>query len=103
VVVRLMPTEGWYRDNMPPYKAAFEDDTITVPLDDNVLLDHRAIKLVRGVPRVPEGKTSEGRHGDACDGLRVPARGVADGLLPIEYMSGGPRDSSQSLSDFIYG
>lgn len=66
VVVRLMPTEGWYRDNMPPYKAAFEDQTITVPLDDNVLLDHRAIKLVRGVPRVPEGKTSEGRHGDAA-------------------------------------
>ena len=31
VVQRLMPTEGWYRDNMPPYKAALEDGDLTLP------------------------------------------------------------------------
>ena len=66
LVTRLMPTEGWYRDNMPPYKAAFEDGTVSIPKDDNVLDDHRAIALVRGVPRLPEGKTSGTRHGDAA-------------------------------------
>lgn len=66
VVVRLMPTENWYRDNMPPYKAAFEDETITIPKQDGLLQDHRAIKLVRGVPRMPEGKTTGDSHGDGA-------------------------------------
>lgn len=64
VVQRLMPTEGWYRDNMPPYKAAFEDDTVEIPRHDGLLQSHRAIRLVRGVPRMPEGKTADGGHGD---------------------------------------
>lgn len=64
VVERLMPTEGWYRDNMPPYKAAFEDDTVVIPKHDGLLQSHRAIRLVRGVPRMPEGKTADGGHGD---------------------------------------
>lgn len=65
VVHRLMPSEGWYRDNMPPYKAALEDGTILVPKHDGLLQGHRAIRLVRGVPRMPEGKTSDGSHGDS--------------------------------------
>lgn len=64
LVERLMPTEGWYRDNMPPYKAALEDGTITLPQHDPLLQNHRAIRLVRGVPRMPEGKTADGGHGD---------------------------------------
>lgn len=65
IVERLMPTEGWYRDNMPPYKAALEDGTIWLPKHDPLLQGHRAIRLVRGVPRMPEGKTAEGGHGDS--------------------------------------
>lgn len=64
LVQRLMPTEGWYRDNMPPYKAALEDGTLTLPKHDGLLQSHRAIRLVRGVPRMPEGKTDDGGHGD---------------------------------------
>ncbi|EBN0461047.1 hypothetical protein ADQ41_27155, partial [Salmonella enterica subsp. enterica serovar Dublin] len=40
MVLKLMPTEGWYRDNMPGYKAAFEDGTITLPKHDGLLQDH---------------------------------------------------------------
>lgn len=65
VVHRLMPSEGWYRDNMPPYKAALEDGTLLLPQHDGLLQGHRAIRLVRGVPRMPEGKTSDGSHGDS--------------------------------------
>ncbi len=39
-----MPTEQWYRENMPPYKAAFEDDLIRLPRSDDVLQDHRALR-----------------------------------------------------------
>lgn len=64
LVLRLKPTEGWYRDNMPPYKAALEDGTWTLPKNDALLQNHRAIRLVRGVPRMPDAKTEDGSHGD---------------------------------------
>ena len=103
LVVRLMPTESWYRDNMPPYKAAFEDETITIPQHDGLLQDHRAIKLVRGVPRMPEGKTSGDSHGDGAMACVYAHAATRLDYCPIEYMSGGPRDSAQPLSDFLHG
>lgn len=74
-------TEQWYRDEFPKYKAGFEDRTITIIRHDDVLEDHRAIKLVRGVPRVPEGKTDKKgeRHGDsAIAGLLADYRSRMD-------------------------
>lgn len=65
VVEKLMPTEGWYRDNMPPYKAALEDGTLWIPQHDGLLQGHRAIRLVRGVPRMPESTNKEIGHGDS--------------------------------------
>lgn len=65
----VMLTEGWYREQMPPLKAAFEDDTIAISRDRDVLADLRAIKMIKGVARVPDKKTTgkDGgqRHGDA--------------------------------------
>ena len=67
-IEQVMPTESWYREHMPPYKAAFEDRTILLPRSDDVAEDHRAVRLVRGVPRLPEGKTDRAgeRHGDSA-------------------------------------
>lgn len=67
-VALVMATEGWYRENMPPLKQAFEDDAIAVPRDKDVLADLRAFKVVKGVARVPDrsvGKDGGQRHGDA--------------------------------------
>ncbi len=65
----VMLSEGWYREHMPPLKAAFEDDTISLPRDRDTMTDLRAIKMVRGVARVPDtrtaGKDGGQRHGDA--------------------------------------
>lgn len=64
----IMATEGWYREHMPPLKTAFEDGTIAVPRDKDVLADLRMIKVIKGVARVPErsvGKDGGQRHGDA--------------------------------------
>jgi phage FluMu gp28-like protein len=64
----IMATESWYREHMPPLKKAFEDDTIAISRDKDVLQDLRAIKVIKGVARVPErsvGKDGGQRHGDA--------------------------------------
>lgn len=66
-VEALQLSEAFYRDNFPKYKALFEDREILIPKHDDILEDHRAVRLVRGVPRVPEGKTDQKgqRHGDS--------------------------------------
>jgi phage FluMu gp28-like protein len=65
----VMLSEPWYRDAMPPWKAAIEDAMLTLPRDREIVDDLRMVKLVRGVARVPQRRqTDEGaqRHGDAA-------------------------------------
>lgn len=74
----VMITRQWYLDNVPPYKAGYEDGTITVPRDSDVKDDHRALVVSRGVPQVLDrdvkaekgekkaGKAVKKRHGDAA-------------------------------------
>ena len=99
MVLRLMPTEGWYRDNMPPYKAAFEDDTIEVPKHDGLLQSHRAIRLVRGVPRMPEGKTADGGHGDNAMACVYAHAATRMNFGPVHAES-RPRRSALSLEGY---
>ena len=70
----VMLSEEWYRSNMPAFQAAFQDGTITVPRDVDVRDDLRAIKLIKGVGRIPDtykGKGADGkpRHADAAIAL----------------------------------
>ncbi|HEY6300647.1 MAG TPA: hypothetical protein VIW95_13485, partial [Candidatus Binatus sp.] len=68
-IVQVMLSESWYRENMPRYKAAFEDGTIEIPKDADVLGDHRAIVLENGVAKISErraGSDGKGRHGDSA-------------------------------------
>ena len=66
----VMLTEPWYREQMPPMKAAFEDGTIQLPKDRDVQDDIRGLTFIRGVLRVPDKRTKDGeghgRHGDAA-------------------------------------
>ena len=68
-ISQVMLSESWYRDNMPPYKAAFEDRSILLPKDADIIEDHRAFKMIRGIARLPEtknvGKDRQKRHGDS--------------------------------------
>lgn len=68
-ISQVMPSEKWYRDNMGRYKAAFEDKTIMLPQDADIIDDHRAFRMINGVGRLPDSKTSGGRnnqrHGDS--------------------------------------
>ena len=69
-IQQVMLSNEWYRDNMPRYKAAFEDGMIELPQDAEILADHRALVMEQGVVRVPERRsvTANGkrRHGDAA-------------------------------------
>lgn len=70
-------SEDWYRLNMPPLKAAFEDDSIAIAADENHMSDLRIVKEIRGIPRVPPTRTTETgakakkRHGDYAIGLAL--------------------------------
>jgi len=70
-IQQVMLTESWYREHMPPVKAALEDGTLTdLPRDADVLADMRAVEVIKGVPRIPDKRTTgedKGkRHGDAA-------------------------------------
>lgn len=70
-IAQVMPTESWYREHMPPVKAALEDgNLVDLPKDADTLNDLRAVQMVRGVPRVPDertkGEDKGKRHGDAA-------------------------------------
>ncbi len=67
-------SQDWYRFNMPPLKTAFEDDAIALAKDDEHLTDLRIVKVISGVPRVPDARTGEGskkRHGDFAIALAL--------------------------------
>ncbi len=70
-IQQVMLSESWYRENMPPVKAALEDGTLDgLPRDADVLADLRTVQVIKGVPRVPDTRTTgedKGkRHGDVA-------------------------------------
>ena len=85
-------TENWYREVIPKYKAAFEDGGISIPKSSELLDDHRAFRLVRGVPRLPDKTDKRGeRHGDAAIALALACQAAAADIVPIEFESAGRR------------
>ncbi len=86
LILAVKFTEEWYRLHMPPLKAAFEDDMIALGRSEDHLSDLRAVKLVRGIPRVPpvrEGTKGLKRHGDYAIGLALAH--FASRLRWVEY------------------
>ena len=90
-------SENWYREEMPPLKAAFEDGTIALPRDADVASDLRLVKLIRGVARVPDirsvGKDGGQRHGDAAIAIALMHYASRHLGVAIEFESGGRRVS----------
>jgi phage FluMu gp28-like protein len=79
-------SEEWYRLQMPPLKAAFEDNMIEIGADSDHLADLRLIKVIRGVARVPDVRTGEKgkrRHGDYAIALALAH--YASRLRWVEY------------------
>ena len=101
-------SETWYRENMPPLRAAFEDATIELPRDSHVVDDLRAVKVVQGVAMVPRNTRQDGRHGDAAIALALAYAASRQDPAPIEYTAAPAKtsrwdaveiDESEILSD----
>ena len=100
----VMLTNAWYLENMPKFKAAFEDAEITVPKDADVLDDLRAIQSIKGIPKIPDGDSSSGgkkRHGDAAIALCMAyAASLADAIeYAYESVKKPKRDDDRGADD----
>ena len=88
-IVQVMLPESWYRENMPQYKAAFEDGPIEIPKDADVLVDHRAFVLEQGVAKISERRSGSRRQRTAWrlrDGGGAGVLRVARGERKIAYI-----------------
>ncbi len=102
-ISEVMLTEPWYRENMPPYKAAFEDRSILLPYDADLIEDHRAFKMVKGIAKLPEKKTKgedkQQRHGDSGVAGALAWYAVhAETYGEIEYASTGSRRTASGAA-----
>lgn len=87
-IIPVMISQSWYGEAMPKYKAAYEDGILLIPRDSDVLEDHRAVKMTKGIAKVPDNYHTKGadggqRHGDA-------AIGGCMGWYAIEHCQAGP-------------
>lgn len=103
-ISQVMLTEGWYRDNMPPFKAGLEDGTLdSLPADKDTIDDYRAIKVIKGIPRIPDSRTTEKgggkRHGDAAITGVLAYFASRNPAAPIEYTPAPPRADRWAESD----
>ena len=107
-ISEIMLSEKWYRENMPRYKQAFEDNSITLPKDADIIEDHRAFKVIKGVIRLPEGKTNtdkkkkKQRHGDSgISGAMAWHATGQEGGGDIEFESTGTERVSSNLNGYM--
>lgn len=98
VIEAVMATDKVYLQLMPLLKSGIEDRTFLIPFDEGVLDDFRMIKLVRGIPKIPDrpqnakedGKVAK-RHGDtAISGMHLVAAASED-PGDTEFLSAGGR------------
>ena len=69
VVEQVKISGAWYAEHLPPFRAAFQDQLLSIPSDLDVRNDVADFRLEGGVPKLPasrsKGRDGKGRHGDA--------------------------------------
>ena len=86
-------------------KGDMEDRKLRIPEDPKTRADFRKLQKVTttaGNIRFVAERDGDG-HADRFWALALARQAASDPSAPIEFMSGSPRDSSQSLGDFIHG
>ncbi len=88
-IFQVMLTSQFYQDAMPKYKVHYEDKTIEVPQSDDIIDDHRAVRLQRGIPVIPDVRSADKRgkrHGDSAVAGMLAVYAVDNGTAgPIEF------------------
>ncbi len=104
---------GWYGENMRLYVDAFEDGTIDLPRDKNIVDDHRAVEDVDGIPMVPKLERKDlkepelVRHGDSAIAGALMWFASLNRAGPIEWQSAPDKnerwdDDGTSDSDYTH-
>jgi phage FluMu gp28-like protein len=98
-ILCVQATQPWYLEHLPPYKAAFEDRMVELPMDADILADHRVPKVIKGIPQIPDVRTQDAakkkRHGDTfiAGALAWFASRTLAGLNDFGYEAGPARHS----------
>jgi phage FluMu gp28-like protein len=90
---------------MPGLKSAFEDDMLAIARDADHRSDLRAVKVDKGVAKVPDSARTTGadgkqRHGDYAVALALAWAASEQDVVPIEFETLGRRDSGAALDRF---
>lgn len=93
-IEQVMASIAWYMEHMPRMKAAFEDQTISVPRDADLMHDLRMIAMEKGVAKVPDNARHKGqdggqRHGDFAIACCMAYAATLENIAPIEFQSSG--------------
>ena len=88
-IAQVMLSTEWYREQMPRFKAAFEDGTLAIPRDADILLDHRAIVINHGIAQVGDkrmrGSDRKPRHGDSAIAAALAYFASRQDVAEIDY------------------
>lgn len=79
---------SWYPEQLPKFKAAFEDQRIIIPKDFDIRKDLTAFQVVNGVPTLPRVRVAEAAPGSGKTDYRHGDAGVALALLEYAFRSG---------------
>lgn len=91
----VMLSQPWYLEHSPRMKAAMEDRTLLLPKDADLLGDLRQVRLVRGVPKVPDDAHTKGadggqRHGDGAVATILAVAAAKSEVVEYDYESYEP-------------
>jgi phage FluMu gp28-like protein len=87
-IQQVMLSVAWYRENMPRFRAHFEDATVTTPQDADVLGDLRSVRQRNGVASVPNDARTVGADGGERHGDTAVALALA--MYAVEMIDAGP-------------
>lgn len=84
LIEAVLISQRWYLENMPRLKQHIEDRTMEFAQDTDVRDDIRSIKLVNGIPSIPNSRT-KGRHGDAAVSFVMFLAALKNDYQPMDY------------------
>lgn len=101
----VQTSDKTYLAYMPKLRAAIEDRQLLIPRDEGVMEDLRMIKLVRGIPKIPDRSVvskADGakgkRHGDTAIALMHFVAAADEDVGPFEFYSTGARTGMAGIA-----
>jgi phage FluMu gp28-like protein len=83
-------SQNWYLETGPKLKEHIQDRTLHLPQDTMIRDDLRSLKLVRGIPSIPDSRKA-GRHGDGAVALMMLIAAMGRDYQPFSYRPVGDR------------